>query len=123
MAVSRFPSRVRIITSRHVWLAGLGLVAVGGRQARAARSRVMVGIEDLKTRACGLAEVVRGGVQGAEPGVVKFSADVEARLAPVLDKLGLGKRVRPARKATSGARSQARARSRAQAASPRARRR
>ena len=46
---------------------------------------------------------LRGGIEGVrhqvQPKVVKFSSDVEARLAPVLDKLGLkSKQVRATRK-------------------------
>lgn len=68
-------------TLRHLWLAGLGLAVVARREALGARQRLLDQVREVRAS-------VRGQV---EPQVVKFSQDVEARLAPVLDKLGLKK--------------------------------
>lgn len=94
---------------RHVWLAGLGLAVLARRQALTAGDRVAGRADDLKRRALALADDARANVVGGldlvrgqvEPKVVKLSAEVEARLAPVLDKLGLkdATQKRPARKA------------------------
>lgn len=106
MAVSRFPSRsAGTVTPRHLWLAGLGLVAVARRGAVAARSRLSASADEFKARAGRAAGSVRHRVQGQSHGL-RFNADVEARLAPVLDKLGLGKSPSTVRKsAKAGARS------------------
>jgi len=101
-------------TLRHVWLAGLGLAVVARREALASGVRALDRIGALQRRAQGLVadarDNVRDGIENVrgqvEPTVVKFSAEVEARLAPVLDKLGLkgGKRQRRgARKAAKPA--------------------
>ncbi|WP_363797358.1 hypothetical protein ABU614_19475 [Lysobacter firmicutimachus] len=84
-------------TLRHLWLAGLGLAVIARREALASGARTVDGIGALQRRAQGLVadarDNVRGGIESVrgqvEPTVVKFSAEVEARLAPVLDKLGL----------------------------------
>ena len=93
---------------RHVWLAGLGLAVLARRQALTAGDRVAGQADELKRRALALADDARANVIGGldlvrgqvEPKVVQFSAEVEARLAPVLDKLGLKvvAQKRPARK-------------------------
>ena len=97
---------------RHVWLAGLGLAVLARRQALTAGDRVAGQADELKRRALALADDARANVIGGldlvrgqvEPKVVQFSAEVEARLAPVLDKLGLKvvAQKRPARKAPKG---------------------
>jgi hypothetical protein len=82
---------------RHVWLAGLGLAVLARRQAMTTGDRVAGQADELKRRALALAGDARANVIGGldlvrgqlEPRVVQFSAEVEARLAPVLDKLGL----------------------------------
>lgn len=106
MAASRSKSRAtRATTLRHVWLAGLGVIAVTRREVLAAPTRLG------ELQACGeaLVDALRSRVQGqVEPKVVRFSAEVEARLAPVLDKLGLKKTRRPARKAKKATRPQSR---------------
>ncbi|MFC3551802.1 hypothetical protein ACFOLC_12385 [Lysobacter cavernae] len=66
-------------TLRHLWLASLGLAVMARREALAAGVQVIGHADALQRR-------VRGQV---EPRVVQFSAEVEARLAPVLEKLGL----------------------------------
>lgn len=89
-------------TLRHLWLASLGLLAVGQREAFAARGRLVARAAGLQERAREFAESAGAQLRGqVEPTVVRFSADIEARLAPVLDKLGLAsQRKRPARKAS-----------------------
>lgn len=86
-------------TLRHFWLAGLGLAVIARREAIASAGRVAGSVQSLPKRVRDLAVDARSNVRGGietvrdqvEPKVVKFSADVEARLAPVLDKLGLKK--------------------------------
>lgn len=84
-------------TLRHVWLAGLGLVAVARREAVTAANDAAARIVSLREQAEKLASEtqanVRDGIasvrEQGEARVGQFSADVEARLAPVLVKLGL----------------------------------
>ena len=84
-------------TLRHVWLAGLGLAVIARREAIAGAGRAAGRVEALQQRVRDLASDARSNVRGGienvrdqvEPKVIKFSSDVEARLAPVLDKLGL----------------------------------
>ncbi|UOF16953.1 hypothetical protein IEQ11_10115 [Lysobacter capsici] len=86
-------------TLRHFWLAGLGLAVIARREAIASAGRAAGSVQSLQQRVRDLAVDARSNVRGGietvrdqvEPKVVKFSADVEARLAPVLDKLGLKK--------------------------------
>lgn len=79
---------------RHVWLAGLGVVAIARRRGAQRLTSAKQDIERIVQQAQATLRDVRA--QG-EAGVEKFSADVEARLAPVLDKLGLAS-ARPAAK-------------------------
>lgn len=87
----------RTTTLRHLWLAGLGLAVVARREALAGAGRAAGQVDALQRRVRDLASDARGNVVGGienvrgqvEPKVVQFSAEVEARLAPVLDKLGL----------------------------------
>ncbi len=82
---------------RHVWLASLGLLVAARRESKAAAQRATAKAEDAiadARKAVKRAEAdLRGGIEGVrdqvQPKVLKFSSDVEARLAPVLDKLGL----------------------------------
>lgn len=92
---------------RHAWLASLGLLVAARRESRAAAQRATARAEGAiadARKAVKRAEAdLRGGIEGVrhqvQPKVVKFSSDVEARLAPVLDKLGLkSKQKRTARK-------------------------
>ena len=84
-------------TLRHVWLAGLGLVAVARRETLNAANDAVAKVEAFKKQAGKLAGEtqanVRGGIasvrEQGEARVGQFSADVESRLAPVLVKLGL----------------------------------
>ncbi|WP_242691236.1 hypothetical protein [Lysobacter enzymogenes] len=91
------PAVNQATTLRHLWLAGLGLAAVARREALAGAGRAAGQVEALQQRVRGIAADARGNVVGGienvrgqvEPKVMQFSAEVEARLAPVLDKLGL----------------------------------
>jgi hypothetical protein len=84
-------------TLRHVWLAGLGLVAVARRETLNAANDAVAKVEAFKKQAGKLAGEtqanVRDGIatvrEQGEARVGQFSADVESRLAPVLVKLGL----------------------------------
>lgn len=92
-------------TLRHVWLAGLGLVAVGRRELLARRARLQARADELRQHAGAFTEVRRSRIRSRmEPRVVRFSTDIEARLAPVLEKLGLVRKpaqaARKPRKAT-----------------------
>ncbi|MEI2797296.1 hypothetical protein V8246_16720 [Pseudoxanthomonas sp. F11] len=92
-------------TLRHLWLAGLGVVAVARRQARGAAAEAGQRIDAVRQQAATFAHAAQRDVLGrladvreqGEARVGQFSADVEARLQPVLVKLGLKK---PARKAS-----------------------
>ena len=89
-------------TLRHVWLAAIGAAVVARREARTAFE---IGVEEagkLRERAIGFAAdaaaVVRGGLmtvgEQVEPKLGQFGAEIQARLAPVLEKFG----VQPARR-------------------------
>ena len=86
---------------RHVWLASLGLLVAARRESKAAAQRATSKAEGAiadTRKAVKRAEAdLRGGIEGVrdqvQPKVMKFSSDVEARLAPVLDKLGLKSKV------------------------------
>ena len=101
-------------TLRHVWLAGLGVVAIARRETLNAANEAVTRVGVLKQKAGKLADEaqsnVRDGIASArvqgEAKVGQFSAEVEARLAPVLVKLGLkpkAKRVVRSRKPASKA--------------------
>ena len=91
-------------TLRHLWLAGLGAIAVVRRETRNVANNAVAKVESLKQQAGKLANDtqanVRGGIASVrEQGEAKasqFSADVEARLAPVLVKLGLKPKMKKA---------------------------
>lgn len=89
-------------TLRHVWLAAIGAAVVARREARTAFE---IGVEEagkLRERAVGFAAdagaVIRGGLmtvgEQVEPKFGQFGAEIQARLAPVFEKLG----VKPARR-------------------------
>ena len=91
-------------TPRHVWLAYLGLLVAARREATAAVVRAVTTAEttasdvrkatqQAEKELCGRVGELRSQVR---PSVIKFSSDVEARLAPVLDKLGLKKKAKRA---------------------------
>ena len=89
---------------RHAWLASLGLLVAARRESKAAAQRAATKAETAiadARKAVKRAEAdLRGGIEGVrdqvQPKVVKFSSEVEARLAPVLDKLGLKPKARRA---------------------------
>ena len=111
-------------TLRHVWLAGLGLIAVARREAIGAANDAVGKLQAARQQAEALAEQAQRGVLGrladvreqGEASVERFSADVEARLQPVLAKLGLKT---PARKSAPRARKKPAAKRTRQAATPR----
>lgn len=84
-------------TLRHLWLVGLGVIAVARRETLNAANDAAAKLGSLTTQAGKLASDAQANVLGGianvrEQGEAKasrFSADVEARLAPVLVKLGL----------------------------------
>lgn len=90
-------SKAQETTLRHLWLAGLGVVAVARRETSNAANDAAARVASLRTQAGKLAQEaqanVRGGIasvrEHGEAKATRFSADVEARLAPVLVKLGL----------------------------------
>ena len=90
-------SNVQETTLRHLWLAGLGVVAVARREARNAANDAVTQVESLKKQAGKLVNQAQANVldgfsnvrEQGEARASQFSADVEARLAPVLAKLGL----------------------------------
>ena len=107
-------AKVQETTFRHLWLAGLGAIAVVRRETRNVVDDAVAKVESLKQQAGKLANDtqanVRDGIASVrEQGEAKasqFSADVEARLAPVLEKLGLKPKAKKAargRKSTSKA--------------------
>jgi hypothetical protein len=106
MAVLKKKSTANETTARHLWLAGLGLVAVTRKEAIATAGRVIGGLGALKQRlergAADAQANVRHGLEGVrgqlEPTVAQFTAEVESRLAPVLGKLGLEPRTSAQRK-------------------------
>lgn len=92
---------------RHAWLASLGLLVAARRESKAAAQRAAgkaeTAIADARKAVQRAEADLRGGIEGVrnqvQPKVMKFSSEVEARLAPVLDKLGLkSKQKRTARK-------------------------
>ena len=111
-AIRKYAPRKKTTTTiepnlRHVWLASLGLLVAARRESKAAAQRATAKAESAiadARKAVKRAEAdLRGGIEGVrdqvQPKVLKFSSDVEARLAPVLDKLGLkSKQVRTTRK-------------------------
>ena len=116
MAVLKKKSAANQTTARHLWLAGLGIVAVTRKEAIATAGRVLSELGALKQRVeRGAADAqanvrhrlegVRGQVEPklAELGVAQFTAEVESRLAPVLVKLGLEPRTNAQRKGRKSA--------------------
>ena len=99
-------------TPRHLWLASLGTLVAVRREAAAAvqRAAAQVGNSLADARyAIRRAEAdLRAGVDGVRgqvaPKVACFSSEVEARLAPIVAKLGLKPKARRApRKARQAA--------------------
>ena len=102
-------------TPRHLWLASLGLLVAGRREGRhllqQAQAKAATAADDARKAVRQAEAGLRGGLgtvrQQVEPKVQSLGAEVEARLAPIVAKLGLkpaGKRaVRKARKAPAKA--------------------
>lgn len=89
--------KIQDTTLRHLWLAGLGVAESARRASLVVASEASEKLDSLKKRA-GLvaaetqASVLDGITSVREQGSTRasqFSADVEARLVPVLVKLGL----------------------------------
>lgn len=109
MVVRKQSRQDKEISLRHVWLASLGAVVVARREARNTVGNAIGEAGKLRGRAirfvADAGAVARGGLltvrEQVEPKIERFGAGVEARLAPVLDKLGLvkSKPARPVRKA------------------------
>ena len=86
-------------TARHFWLATLGAVVAVRRESKAAVKRASSKVEDtvadarlaLRRAEADVRASVNGVRSQVEPKMLKFSSDVEARLAPIVDKLGLDK--------------------------------
>ncbi len=94
-------------TPRHLWLASLGMLVAARREskvvAKRAASKVEATIADARYALRRAEADVRASVDGVrsqvEPKIQKLSGDVEARLAPIVAKLGLKpKAARKARK-------------------------
>lgn len=89
--------KVQETTLRHLWLAGLGVVAIARRETLNAANDAVAKVEALKKQANKFANEVQANVldgiasvrEQGEAKASQFSAEVEARLAPVLVKLGL----------------------------------
>ena len=89
--------KVQETTLRHLWLAGLGAVVVARRETLNAANDAVAKVESLKKQANKFANEAQANVldgiasvrEQGEAKASQFSADVEARLAPVLVKLGL----------------------------------
>ena len=104
-------------TPRHLWLASLGMLVAARRESKAAvqraTSKVESSVADARYALRRAEADLRAGVDGVrnqvEPKVQKFSSDVEARLAPIVAKLGLAPKTKRApRKARKTAAKQAR---------------
>lgn len=84
-------------TPRHLWLASLGMLVAARRESQAVLKRATAKVENTIADArytLRRAEAdLRAGVDGVRsqvtPTVQKLSHDVEARLAPIVAKLGL----------------------------------
>ncbi len=84
-------------TVRHLWLASLGMLVATRRETESVVKRAIAktdtAMTDARKAMTRMQSDLLGNIDGMrsqmQPTVVKFSSDVEARLAPVLDKLGL----------------------------------
>lgn len=91
-------------TPRHLWLASLGMLVAARRESRLvakrAASKVEATIADARYALRRAEADLRAGVDGVRsqvtPTMHKLSGDVEARLAPIVAKLGL--KPKPTRK-------------------------
>lgn len=94
-------------TPRHLWLASLGMLVAARRESKAVATRAAGKVETtiadaryaLRRAEADLLAGVDGMRRQVEPKMHKLSGDVEARLAPIVAKLGLTpKAVRKTRK-------------------------
>ncbi|MBO9880411.1 hypothetical protein [Xanthomonas sp. D-109] len=96
------------LNPRHLWLAGLGVVALTRKRALAAAADAAQGAATLKALATQLADEaessVREGAAALRGQVQPLSAEVEVRLQPVLVKLGLQARPQPRKRAATSKR-------------------
>lgn len=108
MAAKKTSRSNKETTLRHIWLAGLGAVSVARREAKIAAEIALDETAALRQRAmeaaCDTRDIARGIFltvqEQVEPKLGKFAAEVEAVLAPLIEKFGLqAKPARPARKA------------------------
>ena len=102
-------------TPRHLWLASLGLLVAGRREGRHLLQQAQAKAATAADDACKAVRQAEAGLRGSlgtvrqqvEPKVQSLGSEVEARLAPIVAKLGLkpaGKRAaRKARKAPAKA--------------------
>ncbi len=89
--------KIQDTTLRHLWLAGLGVAESARRESIKVANDATARLDVLKKRAGTLADATQANVREGivsvrEQGGTRasqFSAEVEARLAPVLAKLGL----------------------------------
>jgi len=89
--------KIQDTTLRHLWLAGLGVAQSARRESIKAANDAAARFDVLKKRAGTLADETQANVREGIANVrekggnraSQFSAEVEARLAPVLAKLGL----------------------------------
>jgi hypothetical protein len=124
MAAKKTTRKTPEPTLRHVWLAGLGLIAVARREAVVAATDAVDRLHAARKQAGTSASQAQRDVlrrlaevrEQGEASVERFSADVEARLEPVLAKLGLKK---PARKKAAPRARKKPAAKRTRAAAPR----
>jgi hypothetical protein len=108
MVVRKQSRQRKEISLRHVWLASLGAAVVARREARNTVGSAIDEADRLRGRAVRLADdagaVARGALatvrERVEPTIARLGAEVEARIAPVLEKLGVAKPTpaRPARR-------------------------
>ena len=111
--------KIQDTTLRHLWLAGLGVAGSARRESMKAANDAAARLDMLKKRAGTLADETQANVREGIANVreqggtraSQFSAEVESRLAPVLEKLGLtpagAKRPRKTTRKTAGKRAAA----------------
>ncbi|HEY5971682.1 MAG TPA: hypothetical protein VIT22_06845 [Pseudoxanthomonas sp.] len=129
-AKKKTTAKTQETTLRHLWLASLGLAAVARRETLNAVNDAAAKVESFKKQAGKLANEaeanVRGGIasvrEQGEAKVGQFSAEVEARLAPVLVKLGLKPNAGKAKRARKASKKIAAKRTRTPARKPAAKR-
>lgn len=107
MVTKKHPGNIGETTLRHVWLAGLGLMSVARREAKIAadialdetavlRERVMEATSDTRDIARGIFLTVQEQV---EPKLGRFAADIQARVASLVETGLQENPVPPVRKA------------------------